>query len=107
MIATAWLVILVGGLLTYALRCSFLFAADRLNSLPDDVREAFRLIPPAALAALALPAVLRPQATLVLLGPRPLAAIVALAVAWRTRSVFFTIALGMAAVVTLEVLLGD
>ena len=105
MIADAWTVILIGGLATFAIRGSFLLVAGRLPSTPEGLREAFRMIPPAALAALAAPAILRPDVALELLGPRSIAGVVALVVAWLTRSVLLTIVAGMLVVVGAEWLL--
>jgi branched-subunit amino acid transport protein len=102
---TAWVVIVVGGLLTFAIRGSFLLVASRLASLPGATRELLRMIPAAALAALAAPALLRSDDRVVLLGPRPLAGLVALAVAWWSRSMLLTVAVGLVAVIGFEVLL--
>jgi branched-subunit amino acid transport protein len=103
---TAWVVIVLGGIATFAIRGSFLLVATRLAALPDTTRELLRMIPAAALAALVVPALLRTDGELVVLGPRPLAGLVALGIAWWTRSVFATIAVGLIAVVGFEVLLG-
>lgn len=105
MIQDAWIVIVAGGLATYAIRGSFLLVAGYMASTPEGLRQAFRMIPPAALAALAAPAILRPDAALALWAPRPLAGAFALFVAWLTRSVLLTIISGMAAVLLLEWLL--
>jgi branched-subunit amino acid transport protein len=103
---TAWVVIVFAGLTTFAIRGSFLLVATRLAALPDHTRELLRMIPAAALAALAVPALLRTDGELVLLGPRPLAGLVALGIAWWTRSVAATIAVGLVAVVGFELLFG-
>lgn len=103
---TAWIVIVLSGALTFAIRSSFLLVASRLAALPDTTRELLRMIPAAALAALVGPALLRSEGELVLLGPRPLAGLVALGVAWWSRSVVATIAVGLLAVVGFELVLG-
>jgi branched-subunit amino acid transport protein len=103
---TAWVVIVIGGIATFAIRGSFLLVATRLAELPDTTRELLRMIPAAALAALVVPALLRTDGDLMLLGPRPLAGLVALGIAWWTRSVAATIAVGLLAVVGFELLLG-
>lgn len=100
-ISAGWVVIAAGTLLTYSIRAVFLVFAGRLTSVPPLVSEGLRMIPAAALAALVAPAVLRPEGELVLLGPRPLAAILAAVVAWRARNVAITILVGMAAVIAL------
>ena len=100
-VAAGWVVIGAGALLTYSIRAVFLVFAGRVTSVPPLVREGLRMIPAAALAALVAPAVLRPEGELVLLGARPVAAILAAVVAWRTQNVVATIVVGMAAVIAL------
>ena len=101
----AWLVIVVTGIVTFAIRGSFLLIASRLAELSPSTRALLRMIPAASLAALAGPALLRNEGELVLLGPRPLAGLLALAVAWWSRSVLATLVVGLLAVVALELLL--
>ena len=102
----AWVALLVGGFGTYLIRVSFLAMAHRVTEIPERWRMPLRLIPPAVLAALITPAVLRPDGVLTPLGPRPLAALIALGIALWTRSVIATILVGLATVIGLEVLLG-
>ncbi len=97
-----WPVIVVSGAGTYAMRASFLAAAHRLTEVPPGVARVLRQIPPAALAAIILPALVRPHGHLDLLQPRLVAALVAALVAWRTRNVGLTLVVGMAALVGLE-----
>ena len=104
--ATAWTVLVLAGIATFLIRGSFLLFAERFGRVSDDTRQLLRMIPPAALAALVAPAVLRVDGELVLLGPRPLAAVVALTVATLTRSILWTIVVGIAAVVGFELLFG-
>lgn len=102
----AWTVIVAGAAGTFLLRASSLLLAERFRGIPEGAREALRMVPAAALAALVAPAVLRPGGTLTLVGPRPVAALLALLVAWRTRNVLATIVTGLVAVVIAETLLG-
>ena len=97
-----WPVILVSGAGTYAMRASFLAAAHRLAEVPPGVARVLRQIPPAALAAIVLPALVRPHGHFDLLQPRLVAGIAAALVAWRTRNVGLTLLVGMAAVVGLQ-----
>lgn len=97
--ARVWVVIVVLGVATWAIRASFLSVAHRMVTLPESVREALRMVPAAVLAALTLPALLRPDGDWHLLGPRALAGLVAAVVAWRTGSALATVVVGMAAVV--------
>lgn len=97
-----WTVILVSGAGTYAMRASFLAAAHRLTEVPPGVARVLRQIPPAVLAALVLPALVRAEGRLDLLHPRLAAGVLAALVAWRTRSVGLTLVAGMAVLVVLE-----
>jgi branched-subunit amino acid transport protein len=71
-----------------------LAAMDR--ELPLPIRRWLVYVPPAVLAALVAPAGLAPAGR-VELGPSTVAMIAGAIVAWRTRSVFWTIAAGLAA----------
>ena len=97
-----WIAIIAAGLGTFAMRASFLLAARRLAEVPPPVQRVLRQIPPAALAALVLPAVVRPEGTLDLLQPRLAAAVLATYVSWRTRSIALTLTVGMGALLLLE-----
>ena len=98
----AWVAILLAGAGTYAMRASFLLAADRLARVPPGVERLLRQIPPAALASLVVPALLRPHGDLDLFSPRLVAGLVAAAVAWRTRNVAATLVVGMGLLVLLD-----
>ena len=93
-----WLAILLSGAGTYAMRASFLAFAHRMATVPPALARALRQIPPAALAAILLPALVRPEGHLDLLQPRLLAGILAGLVAWRTRNVGLTLIVGMGVV---------
>ena len=97
-----WAVVLVSGAGTYAMRASFLAAAHRLATVPPGLARALRQIPPAALSAIILPALVRPHGQLDLFQPRLLAGVLAAAVAWRTRNIGLTLVVGMAVVVGLQ-----
>lgn len=62
MTSTDLLVIVLAGVLTYGIRVSFLAFAGRMTELPPTVTTVLRMIPAAALAALVLPGLLRPDA---------------------------------------------
>lgn len=97
-----WIVIVVAGFGTYAIRLVFLALAHRVAALPAVARTGLRMIPPAALAALTAPRLLRPEGDLDLTSPELAAGLLALAVAWRTRSIPLTIVVGLVAVVVLQ-----
>ncbi len=74
-------------------------------ALPQSFEKALRYVPAAALSAIIFPAVLITNG--VSIGPgneRLLAALVAGAIAWRSKNMFLTIAVGMAVLWTLQAL---
>lgn len=77
-------------------------AADRLVTVPPWAQRLLRQIPPAALASIVLPSLVRPEGDLDLAHPRFIAGIVAALVAWRTKNVVATLIVGMALVVLLQ-----
>jgi branched-subunit amino acid transport protein len=96
-VSRVWVAILLAGAGTYAMRASF-----RLARVPPNVERLLRQIPPAALASLVVPALLRPHGELDLFSPRLLAGVVAAVVAWRTRNVAATLVVGMGILVLLD-----
>lgn len=105
--STLWLVIVVAGIVTFALRLSFIAFLGRVELGPL-ARRALGLLPAAALAALVAPAVFYQGETLeVSLGNEQLlAAAVAALVAWRTRNTLLTLASGMLALYLFGYILG-
>ena len=97
-----WATILLAGVGTFAMRASFIAAADRLVDVPPWAQRVLRQIPPAALASIVLPALLRPEGELDFTHPRFLAGTVAALVAWRTNNVVATLVVGMGLVVLLQ-----
>jgi branched-subunit amino acid transport protein len=102
-----WLVMLIGGLLTFATRLSFILLLERIR-VPDWFRRGLRFVPAAVLSAIILPALTSSDGTLILSwrNPQLLAGMVAILVAWRTRNVILTIVAGMAALLIFQVVLG-
>lgn len=97
-----WLAMMLAGAGTYALRASFLTFAHRLTDLPIGIERILRQIPAAVLAALVVPALVRPEGAIDLVQPRLYAGLIAAFVSWRTRSVAATLVAGIVAVVGLE-----
>ena len=102
--SAAWVTVLLAGAGTFAMRASFLALAHRLVHVPPRAHRVLRQIPPAALAALVLPALLRPEGHLDLWQPRLAAGILAALVAWRTRSVALTLLVGVGALLLIQAL---
>lgn len=100
--STVWVATILAGAGTFAMRASFIVAARRMATVPPWADRILRQIPPAALAALVLPALVRPEATLDLWQPRLAAGIFAAVVAWRTRNVALTLVLGLVGLIALE-----
>ena len=100
--STAWTTILLAGAGTFAMRASFLAMAHRMADIPRWLQRMLRQIPPAALASIVVPALLRPEGSVDLTHPRLAAGVVAGLVAWRTRNVAVTLVVGMGLLVALE-----
>ena len=104
--STVWVVFAGMAGVTLALRASFLLLPENAE-LPPLLRRALAYVPPAVLAAIVAPALFAPGE--VALGPvdaRLPAGLVAIVVAWRTRSVLATLASGMGVLWTLTALAG-
>ncbi|MBK1876922.1 AzlD domain-containing protein [Pelagicoccus mobilis] len=91
-----WLVAIAVGVGTFLVRASFLLLPIRVGG-EGRLESVLRFIPPAALTALIVPAVLLSGASEgeMFEVEKPVAALVAVLVAWKTRNVLATIALGM------------
>ena len=100
--SSTWATILLAGVGTFVMRASFIAAADRLANVPSWGRRLLRQIPPAALASIVLPALVRPEGELDLTHPRFVAGLVAAAVAWRTNNVMATLVAGMGLLVLFQ-----
>ena len=95
-----WLVAIGMGIITFGLRAGSLLLAGRLPASPL-LRSFLRFVPVAVLSALIVPELLMPGGNLGF-NPRLLAGVLAIAVAWRTRSMLPTIATGMVALWVLQ-----
>ena len=99
-----WTAILLAGVGTYAMRASFLAFAHRMATVAPWVERILRQIPPAALASLVVPALLRPAGHLDVTQARLYAGLAAALVAWRTRSTALTLLVGMGVLLGLRAL---
>jgi len=100
-----WLVVGLGGLVTYLIRLSFIVVIPQ-ERLPATFRRALRFIPPAVLASIVLPELVLRDGALALSpdNHRLLAGLVAALVAWRLRSTWLTIGAGLLALILLSLL---
>jgi len=97
-----WIAIIGSAIGTYAMRASFLAFAGRMADVPPWAQRLLRQIPPAALAAIVVPAFLRPDAHLDVWSAELAAGAVAAVVAWRTRNIALTLAVGLGIVMLLD-----
>ncbi len=100
---TLWLTIIGAGLLTYAIRLSFIVLLGRM-SVPEVVRRGLRFVPAAVLSAIIFSEVLLKDKQLYLSfnNTRLFAGLIAALVAWRTRNILLTIVVGMLALWALQ-----
>jgi len=100
-----WIAIIGMGLITYALRLGPILLMERIE-IGGTARQALRFVPTAVLSAIIFPELFMPGGTLdISLGnERLLAGLLAGVVAWRTKNVLWTIAVGMAALWLLQAL---
>lgn len=104
---TLWLMLLLIGAVTYAIRLSCIGLLGQ-KDMPALLLKALRFVPITVLPAIILPELfLRNNAlALSIHNPRWMAGMLAAIVAWRTRNVLLTIAVGMVALWMLEFILG-
>ena len=104
--AALWLMMVAMGLITFALRVSFIALSGRL-AMPPLVKRALRFVPAAVLSAIVVPALVFREDTLDLtLGnEKLLAGALAALVAWATKSIIWTIVAGMVALWTFQAVL--
>jgi len=98
-----WLVLLLGGLITFGMRFSLIYLFGRFH-VPDALRKALHYVPPAVLSAIIFPELFIRNETvdLSLDNYRLIAGLVAILVAWYTKSIFITILSGMIALLLLQ-----
>jgi branched-subunit amino acid transport protein len=103
---TLWLMLLIIGLITYAIRLSCIGLLGQ-REMPALLLKALRFVPITVLPSIILPQLFLRNNTLVLSvqNPRWIAGMLAGIVAWRTRNVLVTILVGMVALWVLQFLL--
>ena len=98
-----WLVMLLGGLITFGIRFSLIYMFGRFE-IPETMRKALHYVPPAVLSALIFPELFISDDVLNLSldNYRMLAGLVAIFVAWFSRNTLATLLAGMAALFLLQ-----
>jgi branched-subunit amino acid transport protein len=100
-----WLVMLLGGLITFGMRFSLIYLlAEGRFQIPETMRRALHYVPPAVLSAIIFPQLFLSDGVLNLSfdNIRLLAGLVAIAVAWFSKNTLITIIAGMAALFLLQ-----
>jgi branched-subunit amino acid transport protein len=105
--AQLWATIILAGLITYAIRLSFILVFGRWQ-IPAWLQRALRFVPPAVLTAIIFPELLVSNGSLAFTfgNARLFAGVLAIIVAWRTKSAVITILVGMGALWLFQWLLG-
>ncbi|HMV28946.1 MAG TPA: AzlD domain-containing protein [Anaerolineales bacterium] len=93
-----WLVMIVGGLITFSMRFSLIYLFGKFE-IPESLRRALHYVPPAVLSAIIFPEIFLSNGALdiSLSNARLPAGILAIVAAWYSRSTLVTILIGMAA----------
>ncbi len=101
-----WLTILACGIVTFLIRLSFIAIHGRVV-MPLWFTRALTFVPIAVLSAITLPEILIQNDVLNFspLNPRLIAGIVAVFVAWRTKNVLVTIAVGMVVLFVMQLVM--
>jgi len=101
-----WLVMLVGGLITFAIRFSLIYLFGRIH-VPETMRRSLHYVPPAVLSAIIFPELFLHDGMLNLSldNTRLLAGLIAIVVAWFSRNTLITIVAGMIALFLLQLFL--
>ena len=100
-----WLVMIVGGLITFGMRFSLIYLFGRFE-VPETMRRALHYVPPAVLSAIIFPELFYSSGTfnIALTNTRLLAGLIAIAVAWFSKNTLLTIIVGMIALLVFQFL---
>lgn len=101
-----WLTMLLGGLITFAMRFSLVNLFGRFQ-VPQAMRKALHYVPPAVLSAIIFPELFMYEGTLnaSIDNARLLAGLVAIVVAWFSKNTLITILIGMIALFLFQLVL--
>jgi branched-subunit amino acid transport protein len=98
-----WLVMLLGGLMTFGMRFSLIFLFGRFE-VPQTMRRALHYVPPAVLSAIIFPELFLSNGALniSLSNIRLLAGFAAILTAWISKNTLLTILTGMSVLFLLQ-----
>ncbi|NND03947.1 MAG: AzlD domain-containing protein [Acidimicrobiia bacterium] len=101
-----WLIVIIVGIGTYLTRLSFIGILGT-REVPTYVERPLRLVAPAVIAAIAIPELVAPDGVVHISfdNLRLLAGLIAIVAAWTTRSIGWTIGVGMVSLWILDWLL--
>ncbi len=101
-----WLIMLLGGLITFGIRFSLIYLFGKLH-IPTTMRKALHYVPPAVLSAIIFPELFLKDGNLNLAldNYRLFAGLFAVVVAWFSKNTLLTIIAGMIALLLLQNLL--
>jgi len=99
-----WLIMLAGGLMTFGIRFILIFLFGKFE-IPAGLRRALHYVPPAVLSAIIFPELLMRGGRMAIEvgNTRLLAGIIAIIVAWFSKSTLLTILAGMAALLVVQI----
>lgn len=100
---TIWIVMILGGLITFGMRFSFIYLFGRFE-LPQTMRRALHYVPPAVLSAIVFPELFlrNDQLDVSLTNHRLLAGLIAILIARMTKNTLITILAGMIVLAALQ-----
>ena len=100
-----WLVLLLGGLITFGMRFSLIYLFGRFE-VPQTMRRALHYVPPAVLSAIIFPELFYHEGSLDLAftNTRLLAGLIAILVGWFSKNTLLTIIVGMIALLILQLI---
>lgn len=100
-----WLIMIVGGLITFAMRFSLIYLFGKFE-IPQTIQRALHYVPPAVLSAIIFPELFYPNDTFDIswANTRLLAGLIAIAVAWYSKNTLLTIVVGMIVLLVLNLI---
>ena len=100
-----WIIMLLGGLITFSIRFSLIYLFGKLH-IPETLRRSLHYVPPAVLSAIIFPELFLKDGSLNLAfdNYRLVAGLFAVLVAWFSKNTLITILAGMVALFLLQFL---